>query len=449
MSAATPEQRRPAVLSGVAVPALDAEALFDVTVEDGVFTRIEPSGTRRGEEPELWPGYTETHAHIALPANFDDTAEDPRIIALQYLYHGVTHVVDMFGYPMVADAWEAGRAASDLPYPELVHCGYAVTAMTNAAGLSGHGVEFPTPVYMLAVEADLDQALRNNAERGATFLKVMFTDGTEQPGSKVRFSRLSERVLRFTARIAAERGITAVIDCNTLEETRWAYDCGFRLFAHTVRDRTLGDAEWKDLAGARFVSTLSGLRPMVMTADDFLAAYGREGFAETQDVRNLDAVRGLEQPYGITYGLQETRTGALGDMRRNALAALREGNLLVGTDSGNTGAYHGYSLLGELDLLRGDDPSLADALRHQATVGGRRYFDELRGESGAAHPISVGAPATYNLHAPGRPLSALPTATVVRGTPIDRQAVARAIAGLRAAAAAGTTTHDTKEGAAL
>ncbi|MEU8467855.1 hydrolase [Streptomyces sp. NPDC029006] len=428
------------VLSGVAVPGLDASTVFDVTVEDGVFARVEATGPRLGGERELWPGYTETHAHVSLPANWDDTADDPRIIALQYLYHGVTHVVDMFGFPLVADAWREGAAASPWPYPEIVHCGYAVTALTDAAGRTGHGVEFPAPVYMIGVEADLDQALRANAARGGTFLKVMFTDGTEQPGSPVKFSRLSEEVLRFTARTAAERGIPAVIDCNTLQETRWAYACGFRLFAHTVRDRTLGAAGRAEFAGARFVSTLAGLRPMVMTGEEFLAEYGRESFALTQDPANLDFVRGIEKPYGIGFGCQETRTAALADMRRNALAALADGSLLVGTDSGNTGAYHGYSFLSELGLLRGDDPTLDHALRHRATFGGRRYFDELRGTASPAGPLSTGASATYNLHAPGAPLTALPLATVVRGVPVDRPALARAIAGLRATAPNGKAT---------
>lgn len=435
MSEAADGRTGTATLHGVAVPALDPEARYDVTTRDGHFTAFTPTGPRRGDEPELWPGYTETHAHVSLPANWDDTVEDPRIVALQYLYHGVTHVVDMFGFPLVADAWAAGREASPWPYPEIVHCGYAVTATTDAAGRTGHGVEFPAPVHMLAVESDLDHALRANAERGGTFLKVMFTDGTEQPGSPVRFSRLSERVLRFTARMAAERGVTAVIDCNTLQETRWAYECGFRLFAHTVRDRTLDAADFKEFEGARFVSTLAGLRPMIMTGEEFLAEYSREGFAETQDIRNLDFVKGIEKPYGIEYGVQETRTAALADMRRNALSALGRGDLLVGTDSGNTGAYHGYSLLSELDLLRGDDPALDGMLRHQATVGGRRYFAELSGDTTGEHPLRAGAPATYNLlhpAAPDRPLSALPVRTVVRGTEIDRPALAREIADLRA-----------------
>jgi len=429
----TPRPARTTV-TGVAIPSLDPGSVYDVTTEDGVFTAFEETGSRTGGERELWPGYTETHAHVSLPANWDDTADPPEVVALQYLYHGVTHVVDMFGFPLVADAWEAGRTGSPWPYPEVVHCGYAVTATTDTAGRTGHGVEFPAPVHMLSVESDLDHALRANAARGGTFLKVMFTDGTEQPGAPVKFSRLSEQVLRFTARLAAERGVTAVIDCNTLQETRWAYACGFRLFAHTVRDRTLEAADWKEFEGARFVSTLAGLRPMVMTGDEFLAEYSREGFAETQDVRNLDFVRGIEQPYGVKFGVQEIRTAALGDMRRNALAALADGSLLVGTDSGNTGAYHGYSLLGELGLLRGDDASLDEPLRRQATVGGRRYFDELSGDTSGAHPLRAGAPATYNLIDPVVPLTALPLRTVVRGVPLDRPALAEAITALRAAA---------------
>ncbi|MDK1476538.1 hydrolase [Streptomyces sp. 549] len=422
---------------GVAIPALAGGELFDVTVEDGVFTALSPVGRRVGGEPELWPGYTETHAHVSLPANWDDSVDEPRIVALQYLYHGVTQVVDMFGFPLVDEGWQAGREGSPWPYPELVHCGYAVTAVTDGAGLHGHGVEFPAPVHMLAVESDLEHALRSNAARGGAFLKVMFTDGTEQPGSRVRFTRLSERVLRFTARIAAERGVTAVVDCNTLEETRFAYTCGFRLFAHTVRDRTLDDVDWKELEGARFVSTLAGLRPMIMSREEFLAEYGRQGFLETQDPRNLDFVRTVGQPFGLEYGCQETRTAALADMRRNALAALRQGNLLVGTDSGNLGAYHGYSFLSELGLLAGDDEELSELLRHQATVGGRRYFDELNGVRSDEPLLRTGAAATFNVHAAGGALSALPLATVVNGVPIDRAALASAISQLRSTASKG------------
>lgn len=422
------------VYKGVSIPVLDRAVLYDVVVEDGRFARVDAADRPRGgSATELWPGYTETHAHFALPCNWDDSLDSPRITALQHLYHGVTHVVDKFGFPVIAEEWEAGRAESPWPYPEVVHCGYAVTAMTDGAGRNGHGVEFPAPVYMLAVESDLEIALRANEERGATFLKAMFTDGTEQPGSPVRFSRMSERILRFTARMAAERGLPAVIDCNTLEETRFAYECGFRLFAHSVRDTELTEADWKEFDGARFVSTLAGLRPMIMTRDDFDAEYGRPGFAQTQDPFNLEFVQKIEQPYGIEYGVQETRTAALTDMRTNALAALDRGRLLVGTDSGNLGAYHGYSFLSELDLLRGDDTSadLAFRLREQATVGGRRYFDELAGRP-AAQPIAVGQAATFNLIDPAAPLSALPETTVVQGTVIDRDAVAAQIAELRA-----------------
>lgn len=453
---------------GVTIPVLDQAALFDVTCADGVITRIEPTAAGRAdagrtdEDLELWPGYVEAHAHLALPANWDDSLDDPRIIALQYLYHGVTHVVDMFGFPLVKAEWEAGAAQSTLPYPELVHCGYAATSMRDDAGRTGHGVEFPAPVFMLGVEGDVDLVLQMNRQRGATFLKVMFTDGTEQPGSAVRFSRLRARMLEDAARVTAARGIPAVIDCNTRAEVLQAYACGFRLFAHSVRDVELSEADWASLDGARFVSTLAGLRPMIMESHEFLAEYGRVGFRETQDIDNLDFVAKIKQPYGIEFDCQETRTAALATMRNNALAALRRGILLVGTDCGNTGAYHGYSLLSELDLLAGGDTGGDTGLRHElrrvATVEGWRFFTELAGGDQrlaggdprlaggdpsdqpsavggpSGQPIAVGAPATFNLLAPtggGTALSALPEVTVIKGVVIDRSAVEREIRALR------------------
>ncbi|HWO67384.1 MAG TPA: hypothetical protein VNO31_45865 [Umezawaea sp.] len=434
---------RTTVVRQVAIPLLDGDTLYDVHVEDGEFARIEPvAGERTADTLELWPGYVEAHAHLGLPANFDDSLDDPRILALGYLYHGVTHVVDMFGFPLVKSLWEKGREESSVPYPSLAHCGYAATSMRDDEGRTGHGVEFPAPVYMLGVEGDVDPVLAANEARGATFLKVMFTDGTEQPGTVIRFSKLTERVLADAARATARRGIPAVIDCNTREEVLQAYDCGFRLFAHSVRDYVLSDEDWQHLEGARFVSTLAGLRPMIMHPGDFLDEYSRPGFLETQDPANLAFVATREQPYGIEFGVQDTRTAALDVMRANALAALERGVLLAGTDCGNTGAFHGYSLLSELDLLHGDGtdvPDLADALRRVATVSGWRFFEQLSGRSGEGHPIAVGGAATFNLLKPGKntALSALPEVTVINGVTVDRDALERDIREFRSSESKG------------
>jgi hypothetical protein len=429
-------------IDGVAVPGLDPALRYDVEVEGGVFSRIEPVADAVPGDgvPELWPGYVEAHGHLALAPNFDDSVDDPRIIALQYLYHGVTQVLDLFGFPLVAADWAAGAAASALPYPELLHCGYAATSPRDAAGRTGHGVEFPAPVFMLGAAGDAAPVLRANEERGASFLKLMFTDGTEQPDTEIRFSKLSPTVLADVAAACAAAGVPAILDCNTRAEVLQAYAAGFRLFAHAVRDVELSDVDWRGLAGARFVSTLSGLRPMIMSGADFAREYGRDGFAATQDPANLDFVESVGEPFGIRYGVQESRTAALGVMRRNSLAALRRGQLLVGTDCGNTGAFHGYSLLGELDLLAGStmDAELRLALRRAATYGNRGHFDELAGRTG--DPVRVGAPATFNLLVPeskGTPLSDLPLWTVIEGVPVDRGEIGTQIRALRDSATKG------------
>jgi hypothetical protein len=430
-------ERSALVVRQVAVPCLDPAARYDVRVEDGCFARIEQvgEGTDGDGASELWPGYVEAHGHLALAPNFDDSVDDPRIVALQYLYHGVTHVLDLFGFPLVAKAWADGAAGSPLPYPELLHCGYAATSTRDAAGRTGHGVEFPAPVFMLGAAGDAAPVLRANRERDASFLKLMFTDGMERPDTQVRFSRLSATVLADVARACAEAGVPAVLDCNTRDEVRQAYAAGFRLFAHAVRDVELSAADWAALPGARFVSTLSGLRPMVLTRAGFETEYSRPGFTATQDPANLDFVASVEEPFGVGLGLQDSRTAALATMRANSLAALDRGALLVGTDCGNTGSFHGYSLLGELDLLAGSivDSPLRTALRRAATVHNRAFFDELAGRE-PGNPIAVGRPATYNLLVPessGRPLSQLPQRTVVAGVPVDRDAVAVRIRALR------------------
>jgi hypothetical protein len=429
------------VVRRVRVPILDPALLFDVAIEDGVIGRIDPVEGHEGDDAlELWPGYVECHAHLALPANFDDSLDDPRVIALQYLFHGVTRVIDMFGFPLVKKLWESGKAESALPYPELVHCGYAVTSMCDSSGRTGHGVEFPAPVYMLGVQGDLEVVLRANLERGASFLKVMFTDGTEQPDNAARFSRLPTRILDYVARVTAEHGIPVVLDCNTRSEVLQAYSHGFRLFAHPVRDSVLSPADWEALSGARFVSTLSGLRPLIMRREDFLDEYSRPGFRETQDLTNLEFAAKMEEPFGVQFNRQETRLAALDDMRRNCLSALDRDALLVGTDCGNLGTFHGYSLLREIDLLAAGDndvPAQRRRLRYAATVAGSQLFNHLAGRADTGPPIAVGRAATFNLLRPvgmGQTLSTLPEVTVADGTMVDRRAIVRSIQALRSSA---------------
>jgi hypothetical protein len=429
-------------LQRVVVPSVDPELVFDVEAHAGRITRLDAVG-RASEHPgalELWPGYVESHAHVGLPANFDDTLDDPRVLALQYIYHGVTHVVDMFGFPLAQAGWEAGREASSLPYPEIVHCGYAATSLVDVHGRTGHGVEFPAPVYMLGVADDLEIVIRANRERGATFLKVMFTEGMEEPDGEIRFSRLSGTLLGDVARVAAAHGVTCVLDCNTRAEVQQAYSYGFRLFAHSVRDVELSASDWDALEGARFVSTLAGLRPLVMDSQAFLREYSRPGFAETQDVANLAAVADLEQSFGVQLNRQDTRLAALEHMRRNCLAALDRGALLVGTDCGNLGTFHGYSLMSELQQLAGDGPDAPDLrrrLRELVTVGGLRFFGEFSGRSVPEQPIAVGEAATFNLLAPierAGEFATLPKLTVIDGVVIDRNAIVGEIDALRAPA---------------
>lgn len=439
---ATPEicGAGPAMLRHVAIPVIEPGLLFDVAIEDGRFATLQPVG-QVGADAEpvatLWPGYTECHAHVALPANFDDTVDAPAIIAMQYLFHGVTQVIDMFGFPIASAAWQ--REDAELR-PDIVHCGYAITAMCGFDGRSAHGSEFPAPVFQLGCVQDIDMVLDANATRGGTFLKVMFTDGVEQPGEVHRFARLSVDLLAALARAAAERGVICVLDCNTRDEVLMAYALGFRDFAHAVRDVVLSEADWQALAGARFVSTLSGLRPMVMTCEQFIDEYGREGFAQTQDARNLTFVSGISQPFGVARNCQESRARAVETMRTNSRAALARGVMLPGTDAGNAGAFHGYSLLGELRLLDDGEASSRDALMSAATLTSRRFFDRL-GNHPDVPPISVGAEATFNLFpGAGATPGALPELTVLRGQAVSRTALAHAIGTLRASETHGKAT---------
>jgi hypothetical protein len=422
------------ILKNIRIPCVDTSRLLSLGIKAGKIALIGPESSFNdkiqskimrdyaGSSLELWPSFVETHAHLALCPSLDPHPLPTYITALQYLYSGVTHIVDMFGFPNISKEWEKSEKTSNWEFPKVVHSGYAITS-SEKKGRKGHGEEFPCKVHRLQNNSEVARVVESNLRTGATFLKVMFTDGKEVPGDKKRFSKLTLKNLERILTLAQKTRLETVIDCNSFEETYAAYHLGYRYFAHMVRDRRLSEMEFDSLKNATFISTLSGLSPMVMKDSDFCELFDRPPFHVSQDKRDFEDMIGIRSPYGLKIDIQKSRLKSLKNIRTNSLLALQKNALLVGSDSGNTFSFHGYGVHSEFLYLSPTSESQTRSLMHSATMNGHSFFKRLSGGS-STFIFGTGAGATFNLFDGSLSCSnSFPIQTYINGREISRSGI--------------------------
>jgi hypothetical protein len=407
---------------------------FDVTLEDGRIRAIvphEPESTPDASDildyrrsfQELWPSFVEGHAHLALSPYMDRALSDPPwVIAAQYLLSGVTRVIDLFGFPKIQGQWEKEAGDADFAFPEVLHSGYAFTSGLRE-GMKGHGHEYPVKAHLIDTDAEIERGLEENLASGARIAKVMYTSGRDLPPDPRKFSLFARPELRRLRERLDRAGIPAVIDCNTYDESRAAFDLGYRHFAHMIRDRALTDAEWDGFRGARFLSTLSGLTPMVHKDEDFLAASDRELFHATQSPLHRAAMRTVKIPYGEQIGIQASRLGALAHISGNLRAALAREQVVLGSDAGNMNSFHGFGAHREMEMLLRQELASDTRLHEAATTAGHRFFEDLRGGDADRVGLEVGDRADLNLLTRRPGATPLVHETYLRGQRLDRDSL--------------------------
>jgi hypothetical protein len=411
---------------------------YDIAIRDSQFVSVEKSQSSTyidadqildltGMNVELWPSYVETHAHLALSTALKRPRDPARILALQYLLCGITRVLDLFGFPTISDEWQKEQTESTIPFPEVTHCGHLLTAGKDTEGLHGHGKEYCPHVtsYEINVEQDIRSALENNISQGARFTKVMFTSGQDMPGDKCKFTILRSELLQKILETSKNYELTAIVDCNSFAETNTAYQLGYRHFAHMVRDRILKNSEWDMLSEAEFTSTtLASLFPMVMEKNSFLSMFHNHYFLESQSHLHLAEMQEIEVPYGIQYGIQNSRQTALDYMRKNAKQGLARNQVFPGSDSGNTYAFHGYGLHSEFIYIAPDNTDEKYRLIEAATVRAHQYFEKITGTTEKVEIVPQGR-ADFNLFtkSPCHEGSTIPWKTFLRGKEIPRDKI--------------------------
>ncbi len=337
------------------------QPVVSVLVEDGRVKAVgaglaAPEGAVivDGSGKTLLPGLIDAHVHVW-------SADALK----QYLYFGVTSVVDMFTSAEFMAGVHKAQAGDKPPLQA-----YLVSPGILATAAGGHGTQFGVAVPTLSGPGDAAKFVDDRIAEGSDFIKLIYDDGAAY---KLAGPTLSRETLRAVIKAAHARGKAAVVHAGTLKRCLEAVEAGADGIAHLNFDDAY-DPAFAGLAKAKkafviptfcVLSSMNGHPdPTRLAEDPRLTPYFRP-----------EDLTGLRQATSFTSG-----PGAYAAAERELRDLVKAGvPILAGTDALNPGTAYGPSLHGELELLVKAGMTPIEALRSATSVPAKVFGMTGRG----------------------------------------------------------------------
>lgn len=369
----------------------------DVLVSAGQIREISPEIPQRpgedvvrGDGRTLLPGFIDAHVHLGPgqgEAIWAPAVTDPRAQAAALLYAGVTTAV-VGSHTEEARLLQQEIAAGALPGPKLLRASRVFTA---AGGHPGPTPElFPGPMAAVIrthreVRSAADaraQVQEELAETRPDFVKVAVDSCSGAP--------LSTEVLQAIVDEAHYRGLPVLVRPGTVEDAMAAMQAGADLLMQAPSCSELSDEQRATLA-LRHIPVVTTLRVFEVLGRMFEEPLPLTPFERR--VMRPGAEKGFEQK-GDLGKFPRLPKDFTDQMRKRAELSGRNvkslvdggGVVLVGTDSGSPGLFHGAALHEELSSLVALGVSPAAAIRMATYVPGRILMPD-----GALGAIEVGS----------------------------------------------------------
>jgi imidazolonepropionase-like amidohydrolase len=324
------------VAIGGAVVLVDGTRIADVLPRGSAL----PAGCTRQRFPDatLLPGLVDAHVHLCcdsrpgalerIPDHSD--AELTAVIEEALAAHlaaGVTAVRDLGDRRWAVLDWRA-RHRDDRTHPTVVASGPPLTSPGgHCANMGGE----------VAGVAQLREAVRERARRGADLVKIMVSGGVNTPGSDATRPQFSTGEVRAVVDEARAVGLPVTAHAHSVESIRAALAAGVDGIEHCTLITATGTEVPPDV--------VTGLRDRDTTVCPTL------GFAP--GVTPPPAVLEIMRRTGLSYG---ARARTVGELHR---AGVR---IVSGSDAGiNPGKRHGVLPESVIELVNGG-MSAADAL---------------------------------------------------------------------------------------
>lgn len=345
----------------------------------------------------IMPGMVDAHIHFSQTGFFDgrpdvidltDSLPYEEVQEVQkshperyyeaYLRSGVTAIYDVGGAPWSIEFQES--AGQDPQTPHVAAAGPLITAVPEQR-IAWFNTEEDSVMYPLSSAEAGRRYVRSNTRRGSTGIKIWLL----MPDDSA-FVRKIMAVKEETEKA----GNHLIIHATSLDQARMAVELGARLLVHSVQD-TLVDEEFLAMLTENDVlynPTLQVSRNYLVSMRALLGdepfdiddPYGAmdpatrdllENAARYQQLTDTAALRGM------LAGRDERMTQTTKIMHENLRRVYEAGGtIVVGTDAGNPGTFHGLSYYAELEEMQEAGIPPADLIV-MATRNGARAMQRL------------------------------------------------------------------------
>jgi imidazolonepropionase-like amidohydrolase len=318
-----------------------------------------------GTGKTIIPGLIDAHVHVYSEGSLSD--------ALRF---GVTTELGMYDSLSIASSARQRREA--LTHTTLADLWSPGTLITSPGG---HGTE-RTAIPIIKRPDEADDIVRARIAEGADYIKIVYEpDG---PG----MTSISDETLRALIQTAHAHGKMAIVHTLSIKAARDAVDAGADGLAHLFFDAPIDDALLAQIAKRHtfIIATLDIFPPFAADVKPWTQLMGEAQFApylsQTQ-MRDLKAGEPIEHlPEHLPPGIKlpdlflhlDPRTP-----RTTIVRAVRDADVLAGTDAPNPGMAHGVSLHGELALLVLSGLSPTQALAAGTRLPAERFGLKDRG----------------------------------------------------------------------
>ena len=311
--------------------------------------------------PGLVDLHTHTFGHI-LPGGVVEQIGTVAL-AMRVLRAGVTAFVDLFHIEDMIFGLRARQQAGEFGGAEIFAAGPALTA-TN-----GHGTEYGVPNRLINSPEDARREIADLAPKRPDVIKIIYG---HSPGGRPSLDRAT-----FEAAVAAarERNIKTIVHVEVWEDVRHAAAAGATAVTHVPADGVVPDDVVALMVkhGTIHIPTLTVHTELVAVLDTpaLLSSPLMVALAS-------DAARDTYRKFTRTPD-QVAQSRARATRIVESVRKLHRGGvpILAGTDAGEVGVTHGYSMhrelihLVEAGLTRWD--ALAAATTRSADFLGRRF----------------------------------------------------------------------------